>query len=545
VHLTCKPFQKKTDDKPPPSANVTVDGYIYDADDSSLVAETRVYLRQNRQSAITNDYGYFSISFPKTSDVLSISVAKENYEDTTIVILSKQRTTIVIYLQPKAPATKITIDDSLVVKYEPVVDTLPQAADSLPEEPFSFWSRFKKTHSNLRNITDTLFTQVSVSLVPPLSTNRLLAVNTVNKVSFNILAGYSRGIDGFELGGLVNLDYGDVRYIQAAGLTNLVSGSSTGLQVAGLLNTVGKDVSGLQVAGIVNLDRGNVRHVQVAGIGNGVFGSVTGVQVGGIFNVAGDSVSGFQLAGISNFTPRMKGMQLAGVSNSVWRIDGTQLAGIANTADTVYGFQLAGIANTADYIKGFQLSGIVNRAGHIDGSQIGLINVARSTTGVPFGLLSYVRDGYHKVEFATDENLLSTISLRTGVNALHNIFLAGAQFTGEDRAWTVGYGLGTAIPLSRRFYLSFDVTGQQVQVMGTGNIDYNLLSKAYLGLEFRIAKKFSISAGPTLNWLNADSEGTDYDLVQQSLHQPALYEESNGQFTNRLWAGGRVSIKFF
>jgi vacuolar-type H+-ATPase subunit F/Vma7 len=285
--------------------------------------------------------------------------------------------------------------------------------------------------------------------------------------------------------------------------------------------------------------------VQVAGIGNTVFGSVTGVQAGGIFNVTGKSVTGFQLAGICNFTPQMKGTQLAGISNSVWRTDGGQIAGIANTADTVCGFQIAGIANTADYIKGFQLAGIVNRAGHIDGSQIGLINVARSTTGVPFGLLSYVHDGYHKIEFATDENLLSTISLRTGVNTLHNIFLAGAQFTGTDRVWTIGYGLGTAIRLSRRFYLSADITGQQVQAMNTGNIDYNLLSKAFAGVEYRIAEKFSIAAGPTLNWLNSDTQGPDYDLVQNSLDQHAFYDETNGYFSNRVWVGGRVSIKFF
>jgi hypothetical protein len=544
VILTCKAVPKpKTETSP----NVVVNGYIYDAVDSSLVAETSVYLRQSRQSAITNEYGYFTMNFPKTSDVLSISVAKENYEDTTIVVLSKQRTTIVIYLQPKAPATTITIDDSLVVSYEPVInDTLlAEKPDTTTQEPFTFWERFRSEHSNLRNIKDTLFTNVSISFVPPLSTNRLLAVNTVNKVSFNILAGYSRGIDVFEIGGLVNLDYGNVQYVQIAGLTNLVSGTSKGVQVAGLLNSVGKDAEGVQVAGLFNLDRGNVRYAQVAGIGNFTFGSVSGVQVGGILNINGQHTTGAQVAGIYNFTPSMDGLQLAGIANMTWKnVKGIQVAGIVNSADSVFGIQLAGITNNANYIKGFQLSGLVNRAGHVDGTQIGIINVAKSTSGVPFGLVSYVRNGYHKIELATDENLLNTFSLRTGVNALHNIFIAGTQFTGSSRLWTVGYGLGTALKLSPKLYLSMDLTGQQLQKANTGNFDYNLLTKAYLGLEWRIWKEFSIAAGPTLNWLNSDLDGTDYQLVQESLQQNMLYESHTGSFSHQLWIGGRVSLKF-
>lgn len=547
VILTCKPFDPTLGKpKTETAATVLVNGYIYDAIDSSLVAQSSVYLRQNRQSAVTNEYGYFSMNFPKTSDVLSISVAKENYEDTTVVILSKQRNTIVIYLQPKAPPTTITVNDSVKIIYRPVIDSSNiAAADTLTEEPFDFWKQFRRKQSNLRNISDTLFTTFSFSFAPPLSTNRLLGINTVNKYSFNLLAGYSKGIDVLEIGGLVNLDYGNVQYAQLGGLMNLVSGNSRGVQVAGLLNTVGKDVEGVQVAGLFNVDKGNVHYVQAAGLGNTVFGSVYGAQIAGLFNTNGKGADGLQLAGICNQSPVMKGVQVAGIANMTWHTtEGMQIAGIANTTDTIIGMQLAGIANNARYVKGFQLSGLVNRAGHVDGTQLGFINIAHSTSGVPLGFLSYVHDGYHKIELATDENLLTTVSFRTGVDLLHNIFIAGTQFSGSQRVWTFGYGVGSAIKLSKRWYLNADLTAQQLQLTNTGNIGYNQLSKAYIGVECRIWKKFSIAAGPTLNWLLADMHGPDYQLVQDRVHQPTIYSSVNGSFSNQLWIGGRISLKF-
>src|SRR3989338_4290498 len=90
----------------------------------------------------------------------------------TVVILSQKRNTVVIYLQPKAPPVKITIDDAVVIEHQPKADTMPLVSvDTLPEQPFSFWERFKNRQSNLRNINDTFFTNYSFSFVPPVSTN--------------------------------------------------------------------------------------------------------------------------------------------------------------------------------------------------------------------------------------------------------------------------------------------------------------------------------------------------------------------------------------
>jgi hypothetical protein len=531
VIITCKSAPKpKADNASASKSNVIVNGYILNAEDSTEVAESSVYLRQSKQSALTNEYGYFNLSLPKTADILSISVAKENFKDTTVVIFSQQRNTIVIYLQPKSTPVSILTNDSLRVTFsiDSVKPAETQVRDTIPN-PSPFWKKFAESRANLRNISDTLFTNVSFSLVPPLSTNRLLSVNTVNKFSFNILAGSSKGIDVFELGGLFNFDYGNVRYVQIGGLANLVSGTSSGVQVGGLFNSVGKDVSGVQVAGLLNLDRGKVKYVQVAGIANVVKDTVTAIQVGGITNLNRSYTQGFQIAGIYN------------QSKNVF---GGQFAGISNYGDTVSGVQIAGLVNTARAVNGFQLSGLLNRGGRVKGSQLGFLNVADTITGVPIGFLSFVKTGYHKVEIACDENLLTTLSFRTGVDVFHNILIAGVQIDKGPALWTFGYGLGSALRLGKKWYLDLDLTMQHLYLNNT-DFTYNTLTKGFLGIEYRFGKNFSIAAGPTLNWYSTETTGPDMDPIWSKISQRTLESSVEGAYSNRLWIGARLALRFF
>lgn len=531
VIVNCKSVMKpKPDNSSADKSNVILNGYILNAEDSTEVVESSVYLRQNKQSALTNEYGYFNLSFPKTDDVLSISVAKEDFKDTTVVIFSKQRNTLVIYLQPKSAPVSVMMNDSIRVtlSIDSVKTSVAQVKDTIPEGS-SFWKKFGKHRANLRNISDTLFTNVAFSFVPPLSTNRLLSVNTVNKFSFNILVGSSKGIDVMEIGGLVNLDYGNIKYVQLAGLINLVSGTSTGVQVAGLVNLVEKDVSGFQAAGLVNLDRGKVNHAQVAGIANLVKDTVIAFQAGGIANL--------------NYS-YTKGVQVAGIYNQGKNVLGTQLAGIANVADTLFGSQISGLVNIGRAINGFQLSGLFNRAKKVNGSQIGFINVADSITGVPIGFLSFVKTGYHKAEIAVDENLFGTISFRTGVDAFHNVFIGGMQIAGGRPLWTLGYGIGSALHLGRKWYLDLDLTSQQLY-LNNSDFAYNMLTKAFVGIEYRFGRNFSIAAGPTLNWYSTENTDAALDPVWNRINQRTIYNSVDGNFANRLWVGAKLALRFF
>src|SRR5690606_29239387 len=96
-----------------------------------------------------------------------------------------------------------------------------------------------------------------ISFTPGLGTHGRLSPQVINHFSLNILGGYNGGVDGFEVGGLFNINKKDVQYFQAAGVFNLTGGRMNGFQVAGVNNTVLDSVSGAQVAGVNNMVKGN------------------------------------------------------------------------------------------------------------------------------------------------------------------------------------------------------------------------------------------------------------------------------------------------
>lgn len=521
----------KCDAKPLPPPSV-ITGYIYNAVDSSVVANASIYVKQTRHSAQSNDYGFFSLSYSNKLPSISVSFARENYYDSTIVIYNKQKQEVVLYLYPRYPR-KDSMVETLAVpeKKDSVMLVTKKDTVVVPQQRFfsDFWKPLKAFNTNLKNISDTLFSDFALSFVPYFSTNRLLSINTVNKVSFNILAGYSKGVQAFELGGLLNIDNGDVHYGQIAGIANIVSGNSEGAQVAGILNLNDQSTKGAQVAGIINVDKGDLKGVQVGGIGNTTSGNTRGMQLAGVFNTGGKRANGAQVAGICNASPFLEGIQIVG---------------IVNVADTLDGFQLAGITNASGQMRGMQLAGIFNRAAYVDGVQLGLLNVADSSSGLSIGLFNYVKTGYHKIEIGTDELLFGNISFGTGTEKLYTIFTAGINYA-KPTIVTYGYGLGTGFTIKNRLSFSAALIGQQMQHTEDGLFRANLLGRAYAGLEYRIHPKFRIGLGPTFSIYTPNTtDNYNSDLLNDL---PSSYRlgESTASNNLRMWIGGKISFKFF
>lgn len=513
----------------PPSV---ITGYIYNAEDSSAVPNASIYIRQSRHSAQSNTYGFFSLSFPGQLPRLALSVARENYVDSTVVINHKQKQEVIIYLYPRIHARDTIVQTLPAPKPDSVFLLTRHDTLLVPQRRFfsNFWKPFKAANTNLRNISDTLFSDVALSLLPQVGTNRLLSINTVNHVAINVLAGYSKGIRGFELGGLANIDHGDVRYAQVAGIANVVSGHSTGAQVSGILNFNAQSTSGAQLSGIANVDRGYVRGAQVAGIGNVTSQRVNGVQVGGIFNVSGQRTRGVQLAGIVNATDTLYGIQVAGIVNVSRHCGrGMQLAGIANTADTLYGIQVAGIVNRAGYLKGLQL---------------GLVNIADSSSGVSIGIFNYIRTGYHKLEVSTDELLFAYLSFATGTEHFHTSFSAGYNY-GTPNLLSYGLSVGSCLSIGKRFGLCADAGLLQILDLRDNISVNNLLGRGYFGPEYRIHPKFRIGLGPTFNIYSASLDGVPSPDPITGLRESYRYMAQSSDPRLKTWLGLKLVLKFF
>lgn len=504
---------------------VTITGYVTDGGTGEKISEVSVYNKKSLTGVITDQFGFFSITLDNPDQEAELFFSKRLFLDTLIVLNSKvgfvnmvmEPETLIVAKVQNLKDSAQEVDVAVTIK-QPQVGSTPSPAtkrtfrDFLQQEIFSknIFSR-KKGNVNVNNIKDPLHRDFQISFVPFVGTNHKLSGNVINDYSINVLGGYSMGTNKLEFGGLFNIDRRDVRVGQFAGLFNTVGGKTNGVQMAGLGNLTRKKVTAFQSAGLFNAN----------------IDSVNGVQLAGLFNVNGRASQGVQMAGLFNVQPS--------------HYEGAQIAGLLNVA--------------THQMHGTQVAGLINFAHNIHGAQIGLINYADSIRGVPIGLMSLVSNGYHKIEFSADEVFYVNAAFRTGVRQFYNILQAGIKpesmngstslsLPMQENVWTFGYGVGTAPKLTKWLYLNFDLTANHVN-KGSFTNSISLLNKLYLGLDFQVAKKFSITAGATLNGYLSDPTYTDNPVLFTDF-TPTIVKDhlfSNGNDL-KMWWGGKIGIRF-
>lgn len=143
-----------------------------------------------------------------------------------------------------------------------------------------------------------------LSFISPMGTNGIQSNRVTNRISLNILGGYSYGNRAFELGGLYNVN---------ARLTK-------GVQVAGLVNYSGKAYGAVQVSGITNIASDGNASVQISGVANVAKGA--NVQIGGVVNTA--KRANLQIGSVLNVAKHLKGVQI-GLINYADSCDGVAI----------------------------------------------------------------------------------------------------------------------------------------------------------------------------------------------------------------------------
>lgn len=436
-----------------------VSGYVVDDQTGQKISDASVYEKDRLSVVNTNANGFFRLRLKSRYKRASITVSKEYYEDTTVSIQPSLNQTLSITLVPldisestvvigpagiQAPESidlEIPINDSMsrIFRYE--------KKDSFTIERTALGKWFVSSRQRLQSINLKKFfvaRPYQVSVVPGLSTNGKLNSQVINNFSLNIFGGYSGGTNGFELGGLFNIDKRNAQYVQVAGVANLVGGNMSGLQIGGVTNTV--------------LD--TVRGVQIAGVSNFSGSTVSGVQVAGVNNFSGSTVSGLQIAGVANINTRK--------------------------------------------INGVQIAGVVNYTKHLKGVQIGLINISDTSEGYSIGLINIVLKGYHKLSLYTNELINMNVAVKSGTRKLYSIFIGGYNSVPDQKVWSFGYGLGSEIVPGKRLSLNAELSSQQLYL---GSWDfYNLQNKANLQLNFKIGKYLSLFAGPSYTVYVSDQD---------------------------------------
>jgi hypothetical protein len=166
---------------------------------------------------------------------------------------------------------------------------------------------------------------------------------------------------------------------------------------------------------------------------------------------------------------------------------------------------------------------------------------------VPFGLLSLVGKGYHKIEISADEIFYTNVALRTGVRQFYNILTVGAKpdtFDDDETYWTFGYGIGTAPRLSRVLSLNVDITANQV-VYGGAVEAINMINKLYLGIELQLVKHVGITVGATLNGYVTDTTYDKYQPLFTDYSPHIIADKTYGNDINmKMWWGGKIGLRF-
>jgi len=457
-----------------------ISGYVVDTKTGARVKQASVYEKRLLQSTLTNNDGYFKLRFRGDHNEVILTASKEFYRDTTLIFLSN------ITIKPESYQDTTASNKSRVSN---MVESLGIGR---------FFVSSKQRIQSL-NIGDFLATSpVQTSFTPGLSSHGMMSSQIINKVSLNILGGYSAGLNGFELAGMFNMDKTDVRYFQAAGLLNIVGGSVEGFQLAGAMNSVIGNSDAFMAAGLINSVRSDAYGLQLIGAVNQVKGNASGVQAAGLYNYVKGKVSGLQIAGAAN------------------------------------------IVN--DQVDGVQIAGLFNYAKKLKGVQFGLVNLADSSSGYSFGLINLVRkNGICKVSISANELMNTNLSLKTGTRKLYSILMVGQNISSTEKIGSAGIGFGHEFLLGKKLSLATELSSLFLYL---GDSKYSpSLNKLQANLQIRIFKGLTLFGGPSYTIYNSDQlAGSGVKGYKQQV--PPSYSHRISD-TSRGWLGWNAGITLF
>ncbi len=487
----------------------TISGHIEDGVSGGKLSDVSVIEEQQLVSCLTDENGYFKLRLRdhQRYQALRLRVSKGFYRDTVITVGQG-------------------VDQQLVIPVRLEDNLLPDVQISQYGEVERTWFGRHFFPLSLRKQSTNLVRffvkkPYQVSFIPGVGTHGKVSSQVTNKFSLNALAGYSAGVNGVEIGGVVNIDKRNVQGLQIAGISNLVGGYLKGVQVAGIVNNTKGLLNGLQISGIVGHVEQNAYGVTIAGISSHVAGNMKGLQISGIASFVrnldtsaphlrmADTVQGAQISGIlNNVQADVRGMQLAGITN-ICRGD-------------VYGVQACGILNVARKVKGLQL---------------GLINIADTVDGACLGVFNIIKKGYHKLSVNSNETFNTEICYKMGTEKLYSKVLGAANLETGKLTFAYGYGLGNLKKVSKQTAASTEIAVYQTYFDGAGTATLVRLTSSF---HVSVTKKISLFAGAAVAYAGglAKKAGAGYrNAIPEGSWATHPIDNNNA-----LWLGWQVGV---
>ena len=187
-------------------------------------------------------------------------------------------------------------------------------------------------------------------------------------------------VTGLNLGGLGIGAGRDMKGINVGGLGIGAGGNLWGLNLGGLGVGAGENAAGINIGGLGAGAGKNMIGLNIAGLGLGAGERLAGINIGGLGMGAGDRLAGLTIVGLAAGAPEVVGLTIAGGFVGGKSLRGLQVAGAM--VHVIKDGHLAGCAvSPFNYIRGSQ-----------SGLSIGIVNYARSVTGLQVGVINIVRN---------------------------------------------------------------------------------------------------------------------------------------------------------
>lgn len=493
-----------------------INGYVQDGRTGHKLKDATVYEVSRRKSVLSDAHGHYAFSLPVGTDIQGLYFAKAGYADTVIFIRPVRDYSLNVPLDPLY-GNLLRISSCPADLQVNLIDSMTLVNLLVPRKALI-------TSENLQVYGTRAF---QISLIPYVGTNWMNKGSYTSAISFNLLAGYSGGVNGFELGGLVNIVRRNVRGLQVGGLVNIVGKSTLGVQVGGLFNVNLGHFKGLQLSGLMNFQRDTLSGTQIGGLCNYLEGKMQGVQVGGLTNITTGQADGWQVGGLANIAFK--------------DVSQTQIGGLVNYGRHVYGIQIGGLVNIArGNVTGVQIGGLVNYARSVVGVQLGAINISREIeSGVPVGFFSYVhKGGLHRFELYADEVFYGNVAYKSGTNRFYNIFQVGV-----GTSWMINYmyGIGTSFIFSPTLSMDISIISGLVFSTTPNLVLHGTLTKFLPALEYRFRKHLAIFCGPTYNLYAFDETRT---FKPNGIAPYTFFDQVKGYQRIQMWVGGTIGIRF-
>jgi hypothetical protein len=467
--------------------SLLLNGYVYDTQTDKPLEKVSIYDRKSLLSVVTNRFGFYSIKLSVSQLPIKLTISKPDYYQESVLIKSAQATYQNIGLEPYQQENNnafTSIEDNSMELMDSIRNLKPiSIIEPITIKPI------------LPDITDEILFPSSPILDSTLYANYF---DKFKKKLGKALVSRSQRINAQNVTDLIDRKF-QASILPFIGTNRLLSGSIRNDYSVNLLMGYAGGIRKLEIGGLINGVRRNVEGLQIAGIGNIVGESVFGGQIGGIFNVAGYLEEGLQVSGIIN-----------------------------TVIQESSGWQVAPLNFAHKVVEG--------------GQQIGFINIANYSETTPVGFLSFVGNGYKRLELTVDENQTGSFSFKTGVRKFYNVVALHYNFTRTQEIFGIGYGIGRAYELGKAWMMNTDLTTNALIEYDDVSPNVAALWKFDISFEKQIARNVAITFGPSLKYI----EISDYNAATWQVtpfNKIPSYRTISSSASTRLWIGFQMGLR--